>query len=99
MMKDIELVTWSVLYTIRTLSFPKKLIAVTESSFKTLKESKRIREELGGENLHYEQSIKIPNHDLLYTRPDILRTENRVGCFGTICDQTKVFSVFVSLSR
>ena len=45
----------------KNIKFSKKLIAVTESSFKTLKESKRIREELGGENLHYEQSIKIPN--------------------------------------
>ena len=38
-------------------------------------------------------------HDLLYTRPNIFPTENRVGYFDTICNQTKLLSVFSSMSR
>ena len=38
------------------------------------------------------------NHGLLYLRPYILPTENRVGDFGTISDQTTMFSLFSSMS-
>ena len=43
--------------------------------------------------------VSVVCHGLLYTRPDILPTENRVGYFDTICNQTKLLSVFSSMSR
>ena len=43
------------------LKVSEKLIAVTESTYKTLKDSKDIRLELGGENLHYDQCCGVPD--------------------------------------
>ena len=45
----------------KDIKFSKKLIPATESSYNTLKECKRIREDLGGSNRHYEQSCRIPD--------------------------------------
>ena len=38
-------------------------------------------------------------HGLLDTRPNIFPTENRVGPFGAILDQTTLLRVFIGMSR
>ena len=58
----------------KDIKFSKKLTPATESSYNTLKECKRIREDLGGSNRHYEQSCRIPDIfdkdiDKLFTYP------------------------------